>query len=279
MCYLRLLLLVCSLIFIGGLTGCNDDKEKENAVIQNGRLRVAITDAPFPIDIIEEAKITINKITIKSNNGDQNVLTLFDGEIDLNLLDLTGGVTEQLANVELPVGQYSQLRLFVSEASLLLKTGEFFEVKVPSGSQSGIKVSIKPSVDVESQISSDVLLDVDVSKSFILQGNINTPAGIKGFNFKPVIKAVNLSMAGRLTGSVTSDKNNEIQGAEVSVYADDTLNTTSFTQSDGSYTVIGLIAGTYQLQAAKEGYATSELIDVEIFTANKTMQDIILEEE
>lgn len=259
-----------------GIYGCNNDKSVNEELAQKGRLRLSITDAPFPIDIIEEANVTINKITIQKNDGDVDPFVLFENEITLNLLDLSGGVTEQLANIELPTGDYNQMRLFVSDASLTLKTGESFVVSVPSGSQSGIKVFVKPVITIVGEAISDLLLDVDVSQSFVLQGNINTPAGIKGFNFKPVIKAVNISHSGRLTGAVTSEGNELIEGAQISVFADDTLNNTSFTQSDGSYTIIGLIEGNYMVKAEREGYIPSDPKNVNIIAGNKTEQDFIL---
>jgi hypothetical protein len=50
--------------------------------------------------------------------------------------------------------------------------------------------------------------------------------GITGFNFKPVIKASNMSTAGTLYGEVTSleeEMTLALEGVQVSVFAADTL--------------------------------------------------------
>ncbi len=43
-------------------------------------------------------------------------------------------------------------------------------------------------------------LDFDLEKSFVVQGNPNTAAGIKGFHFKPVVKPLGYSEADSTNG-------------------------------------------------------------------------------
>ena len=110
----------------------------------------------------------------------------------------------------------------------------------PSGSQSGIKIFIKPELSVSGGLTSDLLLDFDVSSSFVQKSD--------GFNFKPVIKASNLSIAGTLLGTITTIEQDTIvgvDGAQVAVFIADTLNTTTFSDVDGGYTLMGLEAGSY----------------------------------
>ncbi|MDQ1769291.1 hypothetical protein GQR60_00475 [Labilibaculum sp. A4] len=106
-----------------------------------------------------------------------------------------------------------------------------------------------------------------------MQGNTNSPAGIKGFIFKPVIKASNLSTAGRLTGTVFDAEELAIDGAQVSIIAADTVYTTSFTDVNGDYTIIGVDAGTYNLEYAKEGYQITTIEGVEVVAGNANTQD------
>lgn len=68
-----------------------------------------------------------------------------------------------------------------------------------------MKIFIDPSIDVVGGLTAELLLDFDVSQSFVIQGNPAFPADIKGFIFKPTIKAANLSISGRLAGTITDD--------------------------------------------------------------------------
>lgn len=265
-----------------GLFACNNDDDKSSLTgdgSSTGKLKIQLTDAPFPTDLVEEANVIINKIEIRrSGETDGNPFkVLSEEEVKFNLLDLTNGVTASLVNLDIDTGSYDLIRLYVDEASLKLKdSDEIYKVKVPSGAQTGIKIFIDPSIKVVGGLTSELLLDFVVSESFVLQGNIDSPAGIKGFHFKPVIKAANLSTAGRLTGFVSDANNVAIEGAQVSIIAADTVYASSFTNKDGDYTILGIDAGTYNVRYEREGYDMSTIEDVVIDEGNATDKDVQL---
>ncbi|MEX0315919.1 MAG: DUF4382 domain-containing protein [Allomuricauda sp.] len=290
------LFLALSLTF----TNCTNDGSDNDT--STGKLTVQLTDAPFPFDLVAEANVTVFKLEARKmddeNDGDMSddssedmdsddengspFVILMEEEIEVNLLDLTNGVTEQLANLEVPVGTYDLLRIYVRGVNVVLTDGRAFDLKVPSGEQTGIKVFVKPGITVAGGLSADLLLDFDVSRSFVAKGNINSPNGIQGFNFKPVIKASNLSTAGTLTGIVTTleeEMQVALEGSQISVLAADTLNTSGFSNADGNYTIMGLEAGVYKVFAELEGYLKSDTVEVQIAAANKTIQDFQLEKE
>ncbi|WP_108246187.1 DUF4382 domain-containing protein [Muricauda brasiliensis] len=275
---------VMTLFFVS----CSDDEGNGGNPQGTGTLSVQMTDAPFPYELIAEANVTVYKVEARrvSEDDDDDALTtspyitLMEEEIETNLLELTNGLTLQLAEIEVPVGTYDQVRVYVKGVNVVLTDGTVYELKVPSGDSSGIKVFIDPGITVVSGLSSDLLLDFDVSRSFVAKGNISTAAEISGFNFKPVIKASNLSTAGTLSGNVsTVEEETQIGlfGAQVSVFAADTLNTTSFTDPDGNYAILGLEAGTYEVVSEFDGFIASDTIEVQINAANVTTQDFILE--
>lgn len=270
----------------------------EGSTSDTGRLRVQLTDAPFAYDLISEANVTIYKIEARYTGDDdsemdndmdsdmdyddedgKSYITLYEGEEEINLLELTNGVTETLVDAEVPVGEYDLIRVYVKGVNVVMKDGEVFNLKVPSGPQSGIKVFIDPPLVVAGGLSADLLLDFDVSKSFVARGNIRKP-GFNGFIFKPVIKVSNLTTAGTLTGNVFTTLEDEttmgLEGAEVSVFAADTLNTTTFADVDGNYMVMGLEAGTYDVEVQLEGYEPQAAEDITIIAGNKTIQDFEL---
>ena len=260
------------------LWSCTDDGENEST----GTLSVKLTDAPFPTEIVAEANVTIDKIEVRKSDAadsdSSSFVVLSTDTMEFNLLDLTNGVTASLAELEIEAGFYDLLRLYVSEASVVLTDGTVYDLKVPSGSQTGIKVFISPSIEVAGGLTSELLLDFDVSKSFVIQGNMNTSAGIKGFLFKPTIKASNLSTSGTLFGMVTDSLSEPIDGATVAIYAADTVYTSTLTDETGGYTILGVEAGTYEVTADYDTYSTATVGDVVITAANQTEQDIQLTE-
>ena len=75
-------------------------------------------------------------------------IVLMEEEMEVNLLDLTNGVTKNLADLDVPVGTYDLVRVYVKGVNVVLTDGSTFDLKVPSGEQSGIKIFIKPGLVV-----------------------------------------------------------------------------------------------------------------------------------
>jgi hypothetical protein len=280
------------------IMSCSDG-EGSGSAEGTGTLSVQLTDAPFPYELVAEANVTVYKVEARqvendddssddtddssdddSNDDNYPYITLMEEEMDVNLLELTNGLTQQLAEIDVPAGSYDLIRIYVKGVNVILTDGTVFDLKVPSGDASGIKVFIDPALTVTSGLSSDLLLDFDVSRSFVPKGNISTPAGVNGFNFKPVIKASNSSTAGTLSGNVSTVEEEvavALEGAQISVFAADTLNTTSFSDVDGNYAILGLEAGMYEVVAELDGYLVSDTLDIQIDAANITTQDFVLE--
>lgn len=267
-------------------TACSDTENVEDY----GRLKVQLTDAPFPHDLVAEANVTVFKVDARykggidlnaqgsdstqvmvESEGGKPFVVLMENEVQVNLLELTNGVTKTLVDAEVPVGSYDLIRVYVKGVNVVLADGTTLDLDVPSGSQTGIKIFIKPELGVSGGLTSDLLLDFDVSKSFVQKSN--------GFNFKPVIKASNLSTAGTLMGTIKAMEQDTLiaaEGAQVAVFAADTLNRTTFSDADGGYMVMGLDAGSYKILVEKEGYEVQIAEDVRIDAANKTVQDFEL---
>jgi len=270
------LILIASLLFAVSVvfTGCQDSSGDPR-----GRLSIKVTDAPFPIKLIDEATVTITRVELRSENESEEnpFITVWEGEKEFNLLDLRNGVVEELAEVEVPAGSYKLIRIYVSDAGIVVMDEISYSVKVPSGSQTGIKMFIAPSLQVSGGLTAEVLLDFNLEKSFVLKGNIEHPEGIKGFNFKPVIRAVNVSTAGTIYGKV-SDSESPLEGAEVSITLEEVPTTTS-TDEDGYYAFSGVPAGSYSLSASSTGYTSLTVDNVEVVEGNKTEQNFVLEAE
>ena len=105
---------------------------------------------------------------------------------------------------------------------------------------------------------------------------MNSPAGIKGFNFKPVIRAVNNTKAGIVEGVVMDPDSVLLENAAVWIELEqDTV--TSYTDDQGYYAITGIPSGSYIMGAALENFDTLTVPDVAIIEGNLTVQDFILE--
>jgi hypothetical protein len=268
-------------------TGCSKDKGY-------GRLVINITDAPFPLEYIESATVSITKVEIRKvgdgiSDGSPFVLLWENSEEPktFDLLELRNGVIAKLIDLEIPAGEYDLIRLYVDEAGLTLTEDRgTFSVKVPSGSQTGIKLFIESSLIVEGGLTSELMLDFDLSGSFLMQGNMDSPVDIKGFHFKPVIRCVNNSTAGVLLGSVVEKDTDPvvvIGGATITVKQGDDEIATAYsdndsenTTEDGFYSIPALPSGTYSVTASMDGYESVTVEDVVIVAGNKTTVDFTL---
>lgn len=259
------------------LIGCGGSAETGGEM---GTLVVTLSDAPFPVTLVDEANVTINKIEARNKSSEGNpFVTLSEKLQTYNLLDLQNGVTAVLAVTEVPPGEYDLVRLHVSEASITLDDEEetTFDLTVPSGAQTGIKVFLDPPLTVAEAVTSELLLDFDVSQSFVVQGNPETPAGINGFHFKPVVRGANLSIAGQVIGSVTDGDSNAIEGAEVSIELDPDP-TTALTGENGEYALLGIPEGIYTVTASMTGYEAASVDDVEVVAGDATEVHFVLTE-
>ncbi|CAD5264268.1 MULTISPECIES: DUF4382 domain-containing protein [unclassified Imperialibacter] len=246
--------------------------------LATGKLELLLTDAPFPIDLIEEANVTILKIEVKTGVANDTIpfVTVFNEPTTFNLLDLSNGITARLSETALPVGSYSFFSVYVTDGSVLLKDGQLFDLNIPSGDKNGIKVKPPFDIEIKEGESASYLLDFDVSSSFVVRGNPNTPAGINGFNFKPVIRAADQFATGTLSGTISDTGGLLLSGAQITLFAADTLHTTALSGEDGEFTILGLAPGDYQVQAELTDYETSTLENLFIEKGKETTVNIDL---
>ena len=231
--------------------GCGDSTGSGAA-----RLTVVVTDAP--IDLLESATVQIGDVEIIPADGPPVLLTSDGGTHDL--LTLQNGVTGDVASLEIEAGRYLQLRLVVLSASVMLKEGFEFngggrvkDLVVPSGAQTGIKINLDASDGDASNAGINIspgetilVIDFDVSQNFKVQGNADTPAGINGFLFTPLLRAVVRDVAGSIAGTITPAANQSAEGITVMAESQAaSVTATAATDAGGKYTIWFLAPGTY----------------------------------
>lgn len=272
-----------------GMFGCEKTETNNVPELKSGMgtVVVTLTDAPFPYEMVEEANVTIDWIKLhrvdstEIGDGDAEradaVFVLFEKDTTLNLLDLHNGITAVMSQMEVPVGFYNEIRIHVKESSVkLVDDTTMYRLKIPSGGSSGIKVKIKPWLEVEEGGLSEVLLDFDVSRSFKIIGNAKGKKGIKSYMFKPVVRAVNLTTAGKVEGIVTNDNGARVKNAIITLLSGaDTISTSKSTAA-GYYAIIGVPEGTYSMECTRDGYVTEEVDNVIVEIGEVTQQDFVL---
>jgi hypothetical protein len=239
---------------------------------------VKFTDDPFPIEEVNQVDLKISKIEIRLKDGDNKenpFKVIFEKDTLISFIDLRNGVTADMPEVDLPIGTYDLVRVYIDSASIGLADGSFSQLKVPSAAQSGLKIFIKPAIQIQGGLTSELLLDYDIAKSFNTQGNSKSKSGIKGFHFKPVIRACNLSTSGRIIGMVTDTSGTLLSDAQVWIERDSIVATT-YTNTDGYYGILGVLAETYDIYCTKTDYDTMSVLGIEVIAGNLTQQDFVL---
>ncbi|MDX1676046.1 MAG: DUF4382 domain-containing protein, partial [Longimicrobiales bacterium] len=243
-------------------------------------LKVLLTDAPA--DYIDSAWVDIGRVDLVPADEDAEIITLTEDGTDgfVNLLDLQGDATAQLADTMIEAGTYSQLRLIVESARVALIDGYTFRdgttsraLQVPSGAQTGIKLNLHGADGDENGEANGgveiipgetvLVVDFDVDRSYVIQGNAETPAGIRGVLFKPTLRVSVQDVAGSISGTVSGPDSVDVDGLTVTadptgtgtVEGYQTETATALTAEDGTYTIHFLVPGEYEVSvAAPEGY-------------------------
>lgn len=213
----------------------------------SGTFNIFLSDAPMVG--VESVDIKIDRI---DGHLDGEWLQIGGALPMINLLDLRED-SMLIASSGMPSGTYTQIRLFISEASITDASGTH-TIRIPSNLQTGIKVNIDATVN-ENTVTA-VLLDFNVQRSVVRQGN-------GSYLLKPVIPAVIMNLAGTVSGTVTL--NGElVEGALVTAtytegenYPIGTEVNSSATAEDGTFKVWALREGKYLIIVAYTDLAES----------------------
>lgn len=169
-----------------------------DSAVATGVVRIAVTDAP--VDDVTEVTVEFTGVALKPQDGDEIVIT-FDTPKRIDLLSLAGGATaELLPDTVVPVGNYNWIRLAVNaefdnvfDSYAILPTGQV-ELRVPSGSQNGLK--LVSGMTVTQDQSTNLVIDWDLRKA------LTDPGGQPGLHLRPALRVTDMAAYGTLNGSV-----------------------------------------------------------------------------
>jgi len=149
---------------------------------QMSQVTAWLTDAPGT-DMIASAQVTVSTVYLVGNDGAaRDTLATNAGVFDV--LNLQHGLKAFLGTATIVAGDYEQLRLIVTGATITLKTGFTFsdgtsthDLKVPSGQQTGIKVNFGGPVHIAAPTTT-LTIDLPVDQNFVFTGGPSSPNGV-----------------------------------------------------------------------------------------------------
>lgn len=254
-------------------------------------LNLRATDTPFVHDIVQEATISVDRITIfHQADSDESPVVLYEGApIAMVLTDLRDGISQFLGQHDLSPGTYRQLRLRVAHASLTLVNGNFYTtdddtIHLSSQGTSGFNVFLDPPLVLAEGITAGLLLDFDLPKTFH-PIPANDPLNANRYNLHPVIRAADITLTGGIEGTVSQDDGQggftPVPDATVYVLPPGVTDpaqsvTSSATGADGHYTILGLEEGSYDVLAVK-GELQASVTGVAVIPGPATVVDLSLQ--
>lgn len=202
-----------------------------------GTLSVRLADAPDPS--VTAVNVTIDRVEANVNG---TWTAVAPDPQTFNLLDLAKGST-LLGTTSLPSGHYTQVRLFVSEATVTDADGTH-NLTIPSGSNTGLKVLVN--YDINEGDTTTLLLDFDVAHSI-------NKTGSGAYHLKPVVRGVVEVLSGTITGTV-KDADGPVRGAVVSITptggTPSDTDPSTLTLADGTFKFWGVMPGSYTVNVS-----------------------------
>ena len=208
------------MLFIGS---CSDSTSPE----ENGTLKLYLTDAETTYDAVN---VTFSEISVHLV---PDWITIVGGPITANLLDFNNGETLLLGTESLPAGKYTQIRLHILDANIVIG-GVTHPMTIPSE-----ELKLGPQFTIEDGITYELVLDFDVEKSVVVSG----PKDNLSYKLKPHRRTVPKAITGSITGFVTNTDFNPIAHA---IQGSDTI-TSSIVKEEGAFVLGFLEEGTYQV--------------------------------
>jgi hypothetical protein len=217
-----------------GFTSCSDD-DANGTEEGNARLTVRMTDAPGDYDHVwvdvQDVMIKTEAVVGEDEAEWESLANVETGRYDL--LQLTGGVSQLLVDVEIPAGYLDQIRLVLGPDNVVEIDGEEIALATPSAQQSGLKLQVQQ--ELEAGENYEYLLDFDVDESVVITGN-------SGYILKPVIRMSAMANTVSIVGKVHPT---DFQSLVKAKNASHTIS--AYTDESGNFVLHGVPAGTYQV--------------------------------
>lgn len=256
---------VLSIILALALFGCS--KTSPTAPQSGtGTLQVSMIDSPASYDHVNIVVDSV-QVHIATSDSTSGWTTINKVPATYDLLKLVNGANAVIGSATLPVGQYSQIRLYIGSGSTVVVNGVAKPLTTPSGSQSGVKLNVNATI--QPNVTYVLTIDFDAYRSIVTTGNPSNPTYI----LKPVIRAVATATTGTIIGVVLP------ASAHASVWAYGQIDTvTTSTDTTGSFMLAYLNPETYTISIASNdtSYNDTTISNVSVTAGVTTNLDTIM---
>ena len=209
--------------------GCEQDT---NSVADTGTLKVYMTDAPAEYEAVN---ITFSEVSAHIND---QWLTVQGDTVTVNLMEWNNGNSIILGEAELPAGHYTQIRLMVQEAEVIVD-GQSISLTVPSSLQTGLKLG--PEFTLNAGSTYELVVDFDVARSIVVTGPRHMPTSYK---LKPYLRCVPRAISGSISATVTNPEHLPVAYA---LQNSDTITSAIVDTSSGYFQLSFLPEGSYTI--------------------------------
>jgi hypothetical protein len=263
------------LLILITVTSCSDDNGTNTSA--TGNLTVKLSDAPMHYNQFSEANITIDHMDIRNSSNGNSFTMLTNNPMHSNLLELVNGNTATIANMDLPEGSYDLMRLYISSTEMVMNGGSSYSYDVEAhgyagggmmgngmmaNNDGGIDIELEHPMTISNGSHHQYLLDIDVNNSFALEDAAYTGMGpgmmmtMSGFTFTPMMRFVDMETAGTIKGTVHGDQG-DMDHVTISLMQGANVYTSTHTDGNGHYALIGIPEDSYTIMAEYEGYMRS----------------------
>ncbi|NVK84934.1 MAG: DUF4382 domain-containing protein [Cytophagia bacterium] len=219
--------LIAALVVTTGLvfTSCDDNGDEMSGT---GTVSVEATDAAVDAENISGVYLAIDEVQVIANGTMKNSIT-FDEPETFNLMAYQNGQTKFLGEAEVDAGAYDEVRLILnsmSQAWVEFTDNTTQEIDVPSGSTSGYKIF--GDFEVLANGMSEVVLDVDLRKALVQQGNGD-------YNLRPTARLISKTTSGTIQGAIDMSDYQDADKVVVYAYLEGTFNESEMSEpAEGS---------------------------------------------
>jgi hypothetical protein len=200
-----------------------------------GTLQVLLTDATAAYDSVN---VTFSEVSVHYSIGGEtseedslsNWIVISDEVKTFNLLTLSNGATSILGEKILVEGHYTQLRLALTDAEVVVGRTPY-KLQVPSDA-----LKFVSGFDVKAETPTELIVDFDAARS------IHQTGARDNYILKPTIRIIKKSDTGSIEGTVTNYTNLPIAYA---IAGTDTITATPVNKDTGYFTLAFLPVGSY----------------------------------
>ena len=234
---------------------CSDSTSPEET---QGQILIKMVDSPADYD---QVNIAVSRVEVHKANSDSSSgwLVINNTPAVYDLLTLRNGASTVLGNKMLDAGHYSQIRLIIGTGSNIVVDGNAYNLTIPSGMQSGVKLN--HAFDIEAGNIYELMLDFDADHSIVKTGS-------NEYKLKPVIRLVPTIISGTISGTINPITSfatvSAIKGLDtVSTYAD---------LATGSFKLMALLEGTYNINVIPTNvlYNDTTIVNVNVIAKQNT---------